>query len=57
MKKEKTNSKAYEINKKLRRKWNINPVTKIKEDDRINEKKRRQNEKKEITRFNIDESN
>ena len=34
MKKENKASVAYEINKKIRRSWDINPVTRIKEDER-----------------------
>ena len=45
--------KAYEINKKLRKSWDINPVTRIKEDERRNKKKMRQKNKNEIKRFNI----
>ena len=50
-------SKAVEINSKIRRNWDINPVTKIKEDVRLNKKNVRRNEKKEIKRFIIDEFN
>ncbi len=57
MKKSKDASKAYEINKKIRRSWGMSPVTRIKEDDRRNSKKRRQNERHEIKRFKIDEFN
>ncbi len=54
MKNIKKASVAYEINKKIRRSWDMNPVTRIKEDDRLNKKKRRQIDKDEITRFKID---
>ena len=40
----------------MRRDWKINPVTRIKEDDRRDNKKRRQKTKKEIKRFDIDGS-
>jgi hypothetical protein len=53
MKKSNKASMAYEINKKMRRSWDMNPVTRIKEDNRRNKKRRRQNEKKEVMRFNI----
>lgn len=55
MKKTKKASRAIEINKKLRRTWDIRPVTKIKLDERCDIKKRRQNDNEEIKRFNIDE--
>ncbi len=54
MKKKNIASKAIEINRKIRRSWDIYPVTKIKEDVRLNSKKRRIKDKKEIKRFDID---
>lgn len=53
MKKANKATRAYEINKKMRRSWDINPVTRIKEDDRRNKKKRRRQDKQEVMRFNI----
>lgn len=57
MKNEKTKSKSYDIQKKIRRAWDIKPVTRIKQDERRDTKKRRQKNKNEIKRFNIDEIN
>ena len=44
MKVKEKNSKAYEINKKIRRQWAINPITRIKQNDKRDTKKRRQKE-------------
>ena len=48
-------SKAYYVQKQMRKSWGINPVTRIKEDERRNMKKRRQDIKNEIKRFKTDE--
>ena len=48
MKDKNTASKACEINKKIRRQWTMNPVTRIRQNDRKNTKKRRQKEDKMI---------
>lgn len=57
MKKNKKAPVAYEIDKKKRKEWGINPVTRVKEDERLSVKKRRQDDNKNIKRFYIDEYN
>ncbi len=57
MKNKKKALEAYQINKKIRRSWDLNPVTKVEPNEKRSHKKRRQKENKEIKRFNIDEFN
>jgi hypothetical protein len=45
MKKKKT---MYDLMKEIRRSWNINPATRVRENEMKNKKKRRQQEKKLI---------
>ena len=55
MKSKKEISSAVKINKSIRRSWDINPVTRVKENEKRNIKKRRNKEKNEIMRFYTDE--
>ena len=55
MKSNKEISSAVKINKSIRRSWDINPITRVKENEKHDNKKRRNNEKKEIKRFYTDD--